>query len=48
MNYGQIVREDSFEVGKEDLVDLQLENSDQENTRNAESELGVTVVTSTI
>ena len=38
MKYGQIVRDDSFEGGKDDLVDLQLENSDQENPRNAESE----------
>ena len=38
MEYGQIVRDDSFEGGKGDLVDLGLEDSDQENPRNAESE----------
>ena len=31
MKYGQIVREDSFEGGKDELVDLGIENSDQGN-----------------
>ena len=39
MEYGQIVRDDPFDGGKEELVDLVgQENSDQENPRNAQSE----------
>jgi hypothetical protein len=33
MKYGQIVRDDSFDGGKDELVDLGIENSDQGNDK---------------